>query len=324
MTRPPVLIAVAALGLLGVVPAAPALAQARVSLVFASGPTGGSWVPLAASVAEVVRQRFPELDLQVEPGAGLANIEKIVTDRADLGWSMTALAFDARARVGRWKDRATDRLVHVATFHANVWHLVVPAASGITRITDLRGRSVALPQRANTSLDYGWEVLLRLHGLTLADLGTRSHGSFVENAERIKDRQAVAAGWLVGVPAPFILDLGTTTKLRLIPVADDVLDRMRQLNRGFVRYVIPRGTYAAQGIDEEIPTFQIPTILLTSARLPVETIYKLTRAIVEGREAFGTVTAAARGLSPAEMAESFGLPQHPGAERYYREAGLLH
>jgi TRAP transporter TAXI family solute receptor len=303
--------------------ATPAAAQTKVSLVFSSGPLGGSWVPLAASAADAVRRRFPEIDLHVEPGAGLANMEKIITDKTDLGWSMTALFFDARAGRGRWKDRPTEKLLHVATLYPNVWHLAVPATSGITKFTDLRGKAVALPQRANTSFDYGWEVLLRLHGMTLNDLGTKSHGSFVETTELVKNRNAVAAGWLVGVPAPFMLDLGSSMKLRLLPVAEDVLDRMRQLNSGFVRHVIPRGVYAAQGIDEEVVTFQIPLVLIAAAKTPPEAIYKVTKVLVEERKSLVPVANAMKDVSGATMAQSFGMPYHPGAERYYREVGLL-
>lgn len=177
----------------------------------------------------------------------------------------------------------------------------MPAASGIARFADLRGKSVALPHRADTSLEYGWGVLLRLHGMTLAELGTKNHGSFVENVERLKNRQALATGWLVGVPAPFVLDLGSTLRLRMLPVEDDVPEKMRRINGGFVRYVIPKGTYAAQGIEEDV----------------------VTKAVVEGRRAFAPVTSAMKGLSAADMAESFGMPYHPGAARYYRETGLL-
>ena len=60
-------------------------------VVFSSGPTGGSWIPMAAATAQVVKKRFPEVNLQVEPGAALVNMEKIRTDKADLGWSMTTV-----------------------------------------------------------------------------------------------------------------------------------------------------------------------------------------------------------------------------------------
>jgi TRAP-type uncharacterized transport system substrate-binding protein len=77
--------------------ASPASAQQKASLVFSAGPTGGSWTPMAAATADVIKKKFPELDVQVEPGAALVNMEKIRNDKADLGWSMTTVLADARA-----------------------------------------------------------------------------------------------------------------------------------------------------------------------------------------------------------------------------------
>ena len=60
-----------------------------------------------------------------------------------------------------------------------------------------------------------------------AGVGTKSYGSITENAETIRNRQAVAMGWYTTVPASFMLDLGTSAKLRLIGVPDDVIEKMR-------------------------------------------------------------------------------------------------
>ncbi len=303
--------------------AGPAAAQQKATVVFSSGPTGGTWTPMAAATSDVVRRRFPEVDIQVEPGAALVNMEKIRTDKADLGWSMTTVLADARDGAGSWKGKQTDRPLLVANYYPVAWQLVVPADSGIRSLADLRGKAVALPPRGNTSLSEGWELLLKVHGMKLEDLGTRSHGSISENVDLIKNRQAVAMGWYTSVPASFALDLGSVRALRLLPVPEDKIAEMRKHNAGFVRHVIPRGTYAAQGMEAEVVTIQAPTILIASSRTPAEVVYKITRAIVEGREAFGSVMAVMKGVTAQHMAESFGFPRHPGAERYYREAGLL-
>lgn len=127
--------------------ALPATAQTKVSLVFTSGPTGGSWIPLAGATAEVIKKRFPDLDIQVEPGAALVNMEKIRTDRAQLGWSMTNVLADARAGKGQWKGKQTDKPLYVASYYPNVWQLVVPVDSDIRSVKDLRGKPVALPTK---------------------------------------------------------------------------------------------------------------------------------------------------------------------------------
>jgi TRAP transporter TAXI family solute receptor len=301
----------------------PADAQQKVSLVFSAGPTGGTWTPMAAATAEVIKKKFPELDVLVEPGAALVNMEKMRNDKTDLGWSMTTVLADARAGTNTWKGKQTDKPLFVANYYPNVWQLVVPASADIRKVTDLKGKAVALPPRGNTSLSEGWELVLRVNGMKLDDLGTKSYGSLTENAEAIRNRQAFAMGWTTTVPASFMLDLGTSMKLRMLSVPDDMFEKARKIHPGYVRHVIPKATYAQYGIDEDVVTFQSPTILIAHVKTPADVVYKIAKAVVEGREDFARVTAAMKGVSAKDMAQSHGMPYHPGAERYYREAGLL-
>ena len=308
--------------MLAVALSVPSAAQQKTSLVFSAGPTGGTWTPMAAATAEVIKRKYPELDVLVEPGAALVNMEKMRNDKADLGWSMTTVLADARAGSNSWKGKQTDKAMFVANYYPNVWQLAVPQASDVKSVKDLKGKAIALPPRGNTSLAEGWEWLLKVNGMTLNDLGTKSYGSLTENAEAIRNRQAIAMGWFTTVPASFMLDLGTSMKMRMIGVSDAELAEMTKLNAGFVKHVIPKGTYSQYGIDEDVATIQSPTILIAHAKAPADVIYKVTKAVVEGREDFARVTAAMKGVSAKDMAQSHGMPVHPGAEKYFKEAGL--
>jgi hypothetical protein len=307
---------------LPVLAGSPAAAQ-KVGLVFSAGPTGGSWTPMAGATADVVKRRFPEVDVQVEPGAALVNMEKIRNDKADLGWSMTNVLYDALSGKGQWMGKQTDRPMYVATYYPNVWQLAVPANSDIKTVKDLRGKPVTLPARGNTSLADGWEVVLKVNDIKLEDLGPKNFGPIATNVEGMKDRKGLAIGWFTTVPASFMLDLGSTMKLRLIPVSDAEFAKIKQLNPGFVRYTVKAGTYAEQGITDEVKTFQSPTILIASSKTPAEVIYKVTKAIVEARADFVHVTKAMAGVTPQEMGQDYGLPFHPGAAKYFKEIGVL-
>ena len=313
-------IALAALGVAAL--ATPAAAQ-KVSVVFSAGPTGGTWTPMAGATAEVIKKKFPELDVQVEPGAALVNMEKIRNDKADLGWSMTNVLSDALTGTGQWSGKKTDRPMVVATYYPNVWQLVVPASSDIKSLRDLKGKPVALPARGNTSLADGWEVLLKVNDMKLEDLGPKSYGPVSSNSEAVKNRQAMASGWFTVVPASFVLDLGSTMKLRMIPVSDAEFAKIQKVNPGFVRHVIKAGTYAEQGITDDVRTFQSPTILIASAKTSADVIYKVTKAIVEGRADFTHVNKVMAGVTAKDMAQDYGLPFHPGAAKYFKEIGVL-
>jgi uncharacterized protein len=298
-------------------------AQQKTDVIFSAGPTGGSWTPLAASVSQVINSRVPDVNVQVEPGAALVNIEKIRTDKADIGWSMTTVMADARNGQGQFEGKPTDKVLYVANFYPNVWQLVVPANSDIKSVKDLKGKPVALPARGNTSLAAGWEYLLKVNGMTLNDLGPKSYGPVASNADAMKNRQAVANGWFTVVPGSFVLDLGSSMPLRMIPVSDAEFAELKKINAGFVRHTIKAGTYKDQGITEDVVTFQSPTVLTASSKASPEVVYKITKAIIEGRGEFANVVKTMKDITPEEMAQSFGMPLHPGAEKYYREAGLL-
>ncbi|MGH7279398.1 MAG: TAXI family TRAP transporter solute-binding subunit [Candidatus Rokuibacteriota bacterium] len=303
--------------------AGPAATQQKASIIFSAGPTGGSWMPMAGATAEVIKKKFPELDVQVEPGAALVNMEKIRTDKADLGWSMTNVLSDARNGRGQWAGKQTDKALYVANYYANVWQLVVPAESDIKSVKDLAAKPVALPARGNTSLSDGWENVLKVNGISLDELGPKSYGSVSANAEAIKNRQATAAGWFTVVPASFVLDLGSTMKLRMLGITDREFAEIQKVNPGFARYTIKAGTYADQGITDDVQTFQSPTVLIASSKTPADVIYKVTKAIVEGRGDFVHVSPVMKGVTADHMAQNFGMPYHPGAARYYKEIGVL-
>jgi TRAP transporter TAXI family solute receptor len=298
-------------------------AQQKTDVIFSAGPTGGSWTPMAAAASQIVNKRFPELNVQVEPGAALINMEKIRNDKADIGWSMTTVMADARKGEGQFAGKQTDKALYVANFYPNVWQLVVPANSDIKTIKDLKGQPVALPARGNTSLAAGWEYLLKVNGMTLNDLGAKSYGPVSSNAEAVKNRQAMAAGWFTVVPASFVLDLGSAMQMRMLPVSDEEFAELRKLNPGFVRYTIKADLYKEQGITGTIQTFQSPTVLVASSKTSPDVVYKITKAIVEARDEFGNVASVMKGVTAADMAEDVGMPYHPGAEKYFREAGLL-
>lgn len=299
-----------------------ALAQ-KTDVIFSAGPTGGSWTPMAAAVSQVINKRFSELNVQVEPGAALVNMEKIRTDKADLGWSMTTVMADAQTGSGQFAGKKTDKALYVANFYPNVWQMAVPADSGIKSIKDLRGKPVALPARGNTSLVAGWEYLLKVNGMTLNDLGPKSYGPVSSNTEAVKNRQAMASGWFTVVPASFVLDLGSSMKVRMLEVSDAEFAALKKLNPGFVRHTIKADTYKEQGVTQDVQTFQSPTVLIASSKTSPEVVYKITKAIVEGRGEFANVVSVMKGISAAEMARNFDMPLHPGAAKYYKEAGLL-
>ena len=212
----------------------------------------------------------------------------------------------------------------MANFYPNVWQLVVPANSNIKSVKDLKGQPVALPARGNTSLVAGWEYLLKVNGMTLNDLGAKSYGPVSSNAEAMKNRQAMAAGWFTTVPASFVLDLGSAMQVRMLAVSDAEFAELQKLNPGFVRHTVKADLYKEQGVTEDVQTFQSPTVLMAVvADVARKSSTRSPRPSSKGGRSSATSPRVMKGVTAEEMAQNFDMPYHPGAEKYYREAGLL-
>ena len=127
-----------------------AQAQTKTEIIFSAGPTGGSWTPLAASVSQVVNSRVPDVNVAVEPGAALVNMEKIRMDKADLGWSMTTVVADAREGKGQFAGKPTDKALFIANFYptsGSSWcrKAATSRASRISRASPWRYLHAATP-----------------------------------------------------------------------------------------------------------------------------------------------------------------------------------
>ena len=133
---------------------------------------------MAAATAEAIKKKYPELEVLVEPGAALVNMEKIRNDKTDLAWSMTTVLADARMGANSWKGKQTDKPLFVANYYPNVWQLVVTADSGVKTLKDLKGKSVgaAAPRQHQPGRGVG-VAALKIDGMKLDDLGTKSFGS---------------------------------------------------------------------------------------------------------------------------------------------------
>lgn len=85
--------------------------------------------------------------------------------------------------------------------------------------------------------------------------------------------------------------------------------------------VIPGKTYEGQTAD--VPSVAVQNFLVTHEDVPVDTVYKMTRSLFENLDQMAAAHAAAKSINRAEALRGMPVPLHPGAEKYYREVGLI-
>jgi uncharacterized protein len=304
------------LGIASIVAVALATTAQAQELKLMTGPQGGSWVPLGGQLKDIWEKAVPGLSVQSLPGAGIANVRGIEEGKADIGFGNSISTVDALVGNEPFK-KPHDNVCNIATFYPQYYQMVVLADSGVNSVKDLKGKAISTQPRGNTG-ELITGQLLKTYGLSYNDV-KMSFVSYTDSVTQMQDGHAQAFGLGTTIPAGAIMDLASARPIKVLDLSD-ALDGMRKLNPGYTLVTIPKGTYPKQEQDTKVIGYA--THIVASCKLPEDTVYKMTKAIADNTASLGAIVKSMGSLKPKEMAEDIGVPFHPGAAKFYKEAGI--
>ncbi len=304
------------LGLASVVALAMSGVVQAEELKMMTGPQGGSWVPLGGQLKDIWEKNIPGLAVQSLPGAGIANVRGVEEGKADIGFGNSISTVDALVGNEPFKKPHAN-VCNIATFYPQYYQMVVLADSGVNSVKDLKGKAVSTQPRGNTGEQITGQ-LLKVYGLSYNDV-KMSFVSYTDSVTQMQDGHAQAFGLGTTIPAAAIMDLGAARPIKLLDLSD-ALDGMRKLNPGYTLVTIPKGTYPKQ--DNDVKVIGYATHLVVSCKLPADTVYKMTKAVAGNVPSLAAVVKSMAALNTKEMAQDIGIPFHPGAAKFYKEAGI--
>ena len=159
------------------------------------------------------------------------------------------------------------------------------------------------------------------HLLTYKDMGKVSNVSYNDAVALMKDGHAQAFTLISTVPAAAILDLASARKIRMLSLPDDKFKELQKINSGYARREFGKGIYP--GVEYDVRQFGTYTHLMIRADLQDDLVYGITKALAKNVENLGAVVRDVKGLTVKEMAFDVGVPYHPGALKFYKDAGAL-
>jgi uncharacterized protein len=303
-------------GLAAVLFSAPAAAQ---MVRIMSGPQGGSWYPLAGAIQTIIEKNVPGTSVRVAPGAGISNVLGVQNNKAEMGFGNSVSTFDGIHGNDPFKSK-TDNVCHIATLYFQYFHMVALADSGVKTVGDMNGKVLTTQQKGNTGEQMTRDVL-KVYGLDYGKMRKVNFGSYNDSVEQLKDGHAQVFSLITTVPASAVMDLGTARKISVLAVPDEKLRALQKINKGYDKRVIKAGSYPGQ--DKDIQTIGTWTHLIMRCSTPEDLAYKITKSLAQNADHLGYVVSAVKGLQPKDLAIDVGVPYHPGARKYYREAKVL-
>lgn len=291
-------------------------AASAAELKLMTGPQGGVWVPLGGQLKDIWEKAVPGLSVQSLPGAGIANVRAIEEGKADIGFGNSISTVDALVGNEPFK-KPHNNVCNIATFYPQYYQLAVPIDSGINSVKDLKGKGVTTQPRGNTG-ELITGQLLKVNGLSYNDV-KMSFVSYTDSVTQMQDGHAAAFGLGTAIPSGAVMDLAASRPIKLLDLSDS-LDGMRKLNPGYTLVTVPAGTYPKQ--EKDIKVIGYATHIVASCKLPEDTVYTMTKSVLQSVASLGAVSKDMVKLTAKDMAEDIGVPFHPGAAKFYREAGI--
>ncbi|MDO9074508.1 MAG: TAXI family TRAP transporter solute-binding subunit [Rubrivivax sp.] len=285
-----------------------------------TGGQSGVYYPLGVALSQIFAKDIPNVRSTAQvTKASAENLNLLQAGRGELALSLAdsvSQAWNGVEEAG-FKSKL-DKLRGLSATYNNYIQIVASADSGIKTLADLKGKRVSVGA-AKSGTELNARAIFKAAGFGYADLAKVEYLPFGESVELMKNRQLDATLQSAGLGVASIRDLATAVKIVVIPVPADVVAKVG--DAAYQASVIPANTYSGQAVD--VPTAAIPNFLITHSGVSDDIAYRMTKALYDNIETLYAAHNAAKAIKRENAVKGMPVPLHPGAERYYKEVGLI-
>ncbi len=301
----------------------PADAAKRRFVSIAAGWVTGAYFPMAGALSRIAWKHLKDKGIKVtaeSSGASVANAKLIGAGDTDFAIMQNDIAYYAYNGVAPIFKAKIPGLKGVATLFPEHVQLVARKASGIKSVADLKGKKVAIgPVGSGTTANA--QQILEAWGLTFDDLGKAEQLKASQASDYIKDGRLDAAFFTVAVGASVIVDTAIMVDVNVVPIAGPNVDKLIKKYPFYAKQVVKGGTY--KGNDADVPTVSVMAMLTARDDLEADIVYSLLKAMYSDLAQLKKAHAKFKDISPKTALVGMSIPLHAGAEKYFKEIGVL-
>lgn len=289
-----------------------------------TGGVTGVYYPTGGAICRLVNKSRKEHGIRCaveSTGGSVYNINTIKAGELEFGVAQSDWQHHAYHGTSKFADNPFPEVRAVFSVHPEPFTLIVRSDSGITSFAEIKGKRVNVGnpgsgQRATM------EVAMAAFGIGLDDLALATEYKGSEMAKQLCDGNIDAMIYTIGHPAAAIKEATTTCDAVLVSVTGPEIDQLVADNPFYRVATIPGGMY--KGTDGDTTTFGVGATFVTSANVPEEVVYVVAKSVMENIDDFRALHPAFANLDPNEMVkDGLSAPLHPGAEKAYKELGLM-
>ncbi len=288
-------------------------------IIAAAGNAGSAGNSLISAMCQIVQENVSNVTMTPSDTNSGACPEAIQLDVCQAGQTTSANMVDAMKGEGDY-SQVCDKPMQMLYLYETPMHLFMREDDHINDFTDLKGQpigSLVAGSFATVIVD----KLLPYYGMSWDSFSQVHTGTGSETIAMLKNRQIKLTFAANAIPHNLALDLQSSTQMALMDLDEDIIAQFCKDYPAYSEYIIPAGSY--EGIDKDIHTISAPYLFVISSDIPEDVVYEMTKAICENVSKLGDVMAVMKSATPETLGTQTAVPMHPGAEKYFREIGVI-
>lgn len=290
-----------------------------------TGGVTGVYYPTGGAICRLVNKDRKDHNIRCSvesTGGSIYNINTIRAGELDLGIAQSDWQYHAYNGTSKFADNGAYKdLRAVFSIHPEPFTIVARADSGIKTFEDLKGKRVNIGNPGSGQRGT-MEVLMDRYDWSMKDFKLASELKASEQSKALCDNKIDAMIYTVGHPSGAIKEATTSCDSKIITVAGDNVNKLIEDNSFYRVATVPGGMYKGNAID--VTTFGVGATFVSSTAVPDEVVYSIVKSVFENFDDFKKLHPAFAHLKKEEMIrDGLSAPLHPGAEKYYKEIGLL-
>jgi TRAP transporter TAXI family solute receptor len=297
-------------------------AQAQQFFRIGTGGTAGTYYPVGGMIANAVSQPGKIVATAQASNGSVANVTGISGGAMESGFSQADVATWAQKGTGIYEGKPNvPGLRLIANLYPESVHVVVRKDSGIKSVAELKGKRVALDEPGSGTL-VNARAILAAYGLKEADIKPE-YIKPNQAGDKMKDGSLDAFFFTGGAPAGAIAELASAgSGIDVLPIDGAAAEQLKKSSGFFADDVIAADTYKGVG---QVKTLAVGAQWVTSDKADANTVYEITKALFSdaAQKQLGAGHAKGKFITKENAVKGAGIPFHPGAEKFYKEAGVL-
>lgn len=286
-------------------------AQERISI--GTGNTEGVFYILGAGIANIIDNQVPDVFATAQPtGASVENLARLNNGSVEFGFSSASTAYQAYHGEAPFKNKFD--ILDIGYLYPAWLQIAVREDGPYKKIEDLGGAkiSVGAPGSNNAVL---CNRVFEAYGI--ADKVKQDRSTLSESSDAIQNKQLDGMCALTGLPTPALMQLGNVLPINILSIDDEVIAQMQEKYPYLTTELIPADTYKGQ--QNDVQTIGDPVNFVTSAKLPDDLVYQITKAIYTNQPELEKVHKIAKYINAKEGADKAVIELHPGAKKFFDE-----